>query len=81
MFQLAAVRNAKQPSHSFDLIFRYHLGDSGGPLVQGTAPNEILIGVVSWGFTPCGSAGAPSGVYKRVSAYLDWIYQHSGIPH
>lgn len=27
-------------------------GDSGGPLVQGAAPNEIQIGVVSWGVTP-----------------------------
>lgn len=28
-------------------------GDSGGPLVYGTAPNEILEGVVSWGLSPC----------------------------
>lgn len=27
-------------------------GDSGGPLVQGSAPNEILVGIVSWGITP-----------------------------
>ena len=54
-------------------------GDSGGPLVQGVAPNEVVVGVVSWGFTPCGSAGAPSGVYKRVSAFNNWIAQHTGI--
>ena len=28
-------------------------GDSGGPLVYGSAPHEILEGVVSWGVTPC----------------------------
>lgn len=27
-------------------------GDSGGPLIQGASPNEVQIGVVSWGFTP-----------------------------
>jgi len=54
-------------------------GDSGGPLHQGTAPNEIVVGIVSWGFTPCGTVGAPSGVYKMVSAYIDWIFQHTGI--
>jgi len=43
-------------------------GDSGGPLVQG---NEV-IGIVSWGFFPCGVSEAPS-VYVRVSAFNDWI--------
>lgn len=43
-------------------------GDSGGPLVQGA----VQVGVVSWGFMPCGSANAPS-VYVRVSAFIDWI--------
>lgn len=48
-------------------------GDSGGPLVIETenAPAE-LIGVVSWGFIPCGLFNQPS-VYTRVSAYVDWI--------
>lgn len=54
-------------------------GDSGGPLIQGAAPNEILIGVVSWGITPCGSPGAPSGVFKRVSAFNAWISANTGI--
>lgn len=49
-------------------------GDSGGPLVQ---QNEVgtyeLIGIASWGFSPCGSINAPS-VFTRVSAYNAWIY-------
>lgn len=43
-------------------------GDSGGPLEQ----NGELVGIVSWGFIPCGSSGAPS-VYTRVSAFIEWI--------
>jgi len=43
-------------------------GDSGGPLTQ----DGVLVGIVSWGFIPCGQANAPS-FYVRVSAYIDWI--------
>lgn len=43
-------------------------GDSGGPLVQ----NNQVVGVVSWGFFPCGGPNSPS-VFVRVTAYLDWI--------
>ncbi|XP_037814183.1 transmembrane protease serine 11G-like [Lucilia sericata] len=48
-------------------------GDSGGPLVieQENAPSE-LVGIVSWGYIPCGLAKLPS-IYTRVSAYIDWI--------
>jgi prostatin (serine protease 8) len=46
-------------------------GDSGGPLVQDGA----VIGIVSWGFTPCGSEGAPS-VYTRVSSFVDFISEY-----
>ena len=48
-------------------------GDSGGPLVveHENAPSE-LIGIVSWGYIPCGLAQMPS-VYTRVSAYVDWV--------
>lgn len=43
-------------------------GDSGGPLAQ----NGLLVGIVSWGFVPCGSVNAPS-VYVRTSAFNAWI--------
>ena len=44
-------------------------GDSGSPLIQG----DVAIGLVSWGWSPCGSVGVPTGVFKRNSAYIDWI--------
>ncbi|XP_066141326.1 trypsin-1-like [Euwallacea fornicatus] len=44
-------------------------GDSGGPLVD---KKGHVVGIVSWGLTPCGSANAPS-VYVRTSAYTEWI--------
>ncbi|XP_050319702.1 lectizyme [Bactrocera neohumeralis] len=50
-------------------------GDSGGPLVQeheGVASE--LVGIVSWGYIPCGYGNKPS-IYTRVSAYIDWIAQ------
>ncbi|KAJ8721468.1 hypothetical protein PYW07_002243 [Mythimna separata] len=43
-------------------------GDSGGPLAH---HNNIVVGVVSWGFQ-CGHAVYP-GVYVRVSRYTNWI--------
>ncbi|EFA05699.1 chymotrypsin-like proteinase 6A precursor precursor [Tribolium castaneum] len=46
-------------------------GDSGGPLAQ----NGTVIGIVSWGFTPCGSEKAPS-VYTRVSNFIDFIKEN-----
>jgi len=42
--------------------------DSGGPLIQ----NNKIIGIVSWGKTPCGQPNSPS-VFVRVSAFIDWI--------
>ncbi|XP_063993355.1 trypsin-1-like [Diachasmimorpha longicaudata] len=48
-------------------------GDSGGPLVQFDNDSKAeLVGIVSWGTFPCGSAGMPA-VYTRVSFYSDWI--------
>jgi len=54
-------------------------GSSGGPMIQGVAPNEVLVGMASWGVTPCGTNGAPSGVFTRLSAYNDWITSVTGI--
>lgn len=42
--------------------------DNGGALIQ----NDVVIGIFSWGPTPCGAFSRP-GVYVRVSAYIDWI--------
>ncbi|XP_076258353.1 trypsin beta-like [Rhynchophorus ferrugineus] len=47
-------------------------GDSGGPLVSGGR----LIGVVSWGYTPCGTPRLPS-VFAKVGAYNSWIRENS----
>lgn len=43
-------------------------GDSGSALSQGNS----VIGVVSWGRSPCGSSNSAS-VYTRVSTYNNWI--------
>lgn len=43
-------------------------GDSGGPLTE----NGEVIGILSWGFVPCGSVDRPS-VYVAVSEYVNWI--------
>jgi secreted trypsin-like serine protease len=54
-------------------------GDSGGPLFQRQGAGFVIHGVVSWGVVPCGSNNMPSGVFKRVSAYTDWIEEHTGL--
>ncbi|XP_022916954.2 CLIP domain-containing serine protease B4-like isoform X1 [Onthophagus taurus] len=43
-------------------------GDSGGPLMQ----FGEIIGVISWGVSPCDLNNNPT-VYTRVAAYVDWI--------
>lgn len=47
-------------------------GDSGGPLVRSTPDGTELVGIVSWGYTPCASTKYPS-VYTMTSAFNDWI--------
>ncbi|XP_028901450.2 serine protease easter isoform X2 [Zeugodacus cucurbitae] len=51
-------------------------GDSGGPLMIGQSFNGresfILVGVISFGPTPCGQKGFP-GVYTRVDTFISWI--------
>ncbi|KAJ3653901.1 hypothetical protein Zmor_013127 [Zophobas morio] len=49
-------------------------GDSGGPLIS--AESGQLIGLVSWG-APC-ALGAPD-VYTRVSSFIDWVKDNSGL--
>ncbi|XP_068145735.1 lectizyme [Drosophila tropicalis] len=51
-------------------------GDSGGPLVSSkTDGSRQLIGIVSWGYTPCVTTSLPS-VYTAVSKYLVWISEN-----
>lgn len=54
-------------------------GDSGGPLMSTRVidgiPRRILVGIVSFGPTRCGSADIP-GVFTRVSRYVPWILKH-----
>ncbi|XP_073826885.1 lectizyme-like [Musca autumnalis] len=47
-------------------------GDSGGPLTINTSEGSELVGIVSWGYTPCDWTWYPS-VYTQVSSYLSWI--------
>uniref|UniRef100_A0A182IMH4 Peptidase S1 domain-containing protein n=1 Tax=Anopheles atroparvus TaxID=41427 RepID=A0A182IMH4_ANOAO len=47
-------------------------GDSGGPLFSIQGGQQVQIGIVSWGWIPCGTVGFPS-VYVGVSHYIDWI--------
>ncbi|XP_041585108.1 arginine esterase isoform X3 [Vulpes lagopus] len=43
-------------------------GDSGGPLIC----DGVLVGITSWGATPCGKPQMPS-LYTRVMPHLMWI--------
>ncbi|KAL5279666.1 hypothetical protein ACFFRR_003956 [Megaselia abdita] len=48
-------------------------GDSGGPLVKETEGGVVqIVGVVSWGYIPCGNLGMPS-IYTNVASYIEWI--------
>lgn len=49
-------------------------GDSGGPLMsqEGEPLRGVLVGVVSYGPSNCGTEGFP-GVYTFVGAFVNWI--------
>ncbi|KAJ2937786.1 hypothetical protein O0L34_g18566 [Tuta absoluta] len=47
-------------------------GDSGGPLMYENGKTFEIVGVVSFGPTPCGIEDVP-GVYTKVFEYLPWI--------
>ncbi|XP_052845336.1 brachyurin [Drosophila gunungcola] len=55
-------------------------GDSGGPLVfeDRTLNTDVLIGITSYGKKSGCTKGYPS-VFTRVTAYLDWIGEVSGV--
>jgi hypothetical protein len=50
-------------------------GDSGGPLAVPVDGRYKLAGLVSWGSDQCNSYGG----FVRVSSYLDWIEEVSGV--
>ncbi len=50
-------------------------GDSGGPLVVPVTGEYKLAGIVSWGNKTCDTYGA----YTRVSDFINWISQKTGI--
>ncbi|XP_026844986.1 lectizyme [Drosophila persimilis] len=48
-------------------------GDSGGPLISRSSDGSAyLVGIVSWGYTPCASTKYPS-VYTSTADYDAWI--------
>ncbi|SPP80907.1 blast:Serine proteases 1/2 [Drosophila guanche] len=53
-------------------------GDSGGPLV--THDGNRLVGVTSFGSAAGCQSGAPA-VFSRVTGYLDWIRDNTGISY
>jgi secreted trypsin-like serine protease len=53
-------------------------GDSGGALVINNGDSYLQIGVVSFVSSLGCTSGYPSG-YVRVTSYLDWISDQTGI--
>jgi len=51
-------------------------GDSGGPLICRMGSRWVLAGVTSWGTGECGNKPA---VYTRVTSYISWIEQQTGV--
>ncbi|XP_039966890.1 brachyurin-like [Bactrocera neohumeralis] len=55
-------------------------GDSGGPLVYNDGESTILVGATSFGFGLGCEVGWP-GVFTRITSYLDWIEEKSGVAY
>ncbi|XP_049314001.1 brachyurin-like [Bactrocera dorsalis] len=55
-------------------------GDSGGPLVYNDGESTILVGATSFGFGLGCQVGWP-GVFTRITSYLDWIEEKTGIAY
>ncbi|XP_030572477.1 serine protease 1-like [Drosophila novamexicana] len=53
-------------------------GDSGGPLVHKDGDINYLIGATSFGLSLGCERNYPA-VFTRITAYLDWIEDHSGV--
>lgn len=56
-------------------------GDSGGPLVYnvtGQLNDRVLIGIVSWGISPCGKTDGVPSVFTRVFSHIAWILSETG---
>ena len=75
MICVLGVRASRLRSR-FSLATTSCSGDSGGPLIARTRAGLRLVGVVSAGPLPCGSA--PS-IYARVSAELGFIRRAAGL--
>lgn len=50
-------------------------GDSGGPIMSRSGRSWYVMGVVSFGPSPCGLLGWP-GIYTNTVSYLEWIVSH-----
>ena len=53
------------------------IGDSGGPMFINYEKRKYLIGLISWGYQ-CAKDGYP-GVYTKVSEFVSWIKNTTGI--
>lgn len=71
----APIHESNVCSSSLDSEVSACNGDSGGPFVR-EDKNGVTqqIGIVSWGYVPCGESNLPS-IYTRVSSYTDWIIE------
>ena len=67
----AHLSTAALPALPSSLCSGLSQGDSGGPLLYHSDRWQV-VGIVSWGHG-CGGPTTP-GVYTKVTAYLNWIY-------